>query len=108
MALLFQFSTILTLDNVGLQLKSWSKLLRKFWFWTSCSHNYDKVTLVFVQKCPPHPPFGDQLNHHYYHHHKTFKVELTLSPENPTHSNNFMMIGGSNDKTYKAYTTQHI
>ena len=41
-------------DNVY-QIKSWTKLLRKLWFWTNSNHNYDNLTLVFVQKCPPHP-----------------------------------------------------
>ena len=42
--------------SICLNLQSWTKLVRKFWFWTYCNHNYDKLGLVFVQKCPPPPP----------------------------------------------------
>ena len=42
--------------SICLNLQSWTKLFRKFWFWTYCNHNYDKLGLVFVQKCPPPPP----------------------------------------------------
>ena len=37
-------------------LQSWTKWLRKLWFWTYCNHNYDKHAVVCAWKCPPTPP----------------------------------------------------
>ena len=53
---LFGFQFLFDLTGNDLYLQSWTKLLRKFWFWTYSNHNYDKLALVFVQKCPPYPP----------------------------------------------------